>query len=98
MDKKGVNYGLLFGLGFVAMVVSSIFISLSDYAETDSARTVFNILAELPVLGLSIGLALGFWKRDASGNHRVTSFWRWMSIIAVIFCVLVMFLVVLYAN
>lgn len=98
MDKKDLNYGLLFGLGLAAMVVSSIFATLSSNAEDILVKTVFNILAGLPILGFSIGLALEFWKKDASGNHLVTSFWRWLSIIAVIFSVLVVFIVVLYAN
>ena len=98
MDNKGINYGLLFGLGFVAMVISSVFATLYNNAEATPARTVYKLLAGLPSLSLSIVLLLKFSKKDASGNYRETSFWRWISIIVVIVCVSAILFMFLYTN
>ena len=95
MDKKGFNYGLYFGLGFVAMIVSSIFAALADHAELNLDKTTYRALAGLPALGLSIGLARWFWRKDSSGNYMETSFWRWLCIAVVIFGVLVLLCVIL---
>mgnify|MGYP000861920689 CR=1 FL=1 len=98
MVSKGFNLGRFLGLGLIVVIVSSAFATLYEHAESDLSRTTFKILAFFPVLSLSALLVFEFWQKDSLGRYSESAVWRWLSVVATVFCVLVILFALLYAD
>jgi len=98
MVSKGFNLGRFLGLGLIVAIVSSVFVALYKYAESDLSKTTFKILAGFPVLSLSFLLVFEFWQKDSLGGYSESAVWRWLSVVATVFCVLVILFILLYAD
>lgn len=98
MKNNSFNSRLWFALGFIAILVSSMFAGAHSAANSDLWKMVFKILAGLVPLGLSIGMALAFWKKDVAGNYLEATGLRWVSLFAVLLGVFALLFLIMYPG